>query len=452
MNDFADYKSERRSMSKQNRTRAITALTGGVCLILLAITVRVGAARQQGIAAASPAASKSAAVLAATDEVLKETSQVRQLSILRPVKSGAQSREEIRQYITTNLTEENSPQRLHASEVEMKKLGLVPPTFDLRGFLVKVLTEQVAGYYNAKKREFFLADWIDIDAQKPVMAHELTHALQDQHFDLTRFENWPKGESDSELAFHALVEGDATLTMTLYMSKNPARAFAFLKSLAATGTANSQEIDNAPRALRESLLFPYQQGLQWVAQVQKSGGWDGVSRAFTNLPQSSEQILHIEKYFSHEAPVKLAMPDVSKQLGSDWKRIDYDVNGEWSYYLILDQFLKSDNESKRASEGWGGDRYAVYENSRTGEAVIMQMSQWDTEQDAVEFFNAYAKRTARRYGQLQTVPSKESQEMVRQWTTGEGTVFLERRGNRVVVIEGVSDASRIPALRSKLWS
>jgi heme-degrading monooxygenase HmoA len=189
-----------------------------------------------------------------------------------------------------------------------------------------------------------------------------------------------------------------------------------------------------------------------VAQVQKSRGWDGVSRAFTNLPQSSEQILHIEKYFSHEAPVKLAVPDVSKQLGSDWKRIDYDVNGEWSYYLILDQFLKSDNESKRASEGWGGDRYAVYENSRTGEAVIMQMSQWDSEQDAIEFFNAYAKRTARRYGQLQTVPSSESQELVRQWTTGEGTVLLERRGNRVVVIEGVSDASRIPSLRSKLWS
>jgi hypothetical protein len=439
-------------MSKRKRTLTVTALSGGLCLILLVVNVGVGAAYQQGIAAASPAASKSAAVVAATNEVLKETSQVRQLSILRPVKSGAQSREEIQRYVTSNLDEENSPERLHASEIEMKKLGLVPSSFDLRGFIVRVLTEQVAGYYNAKKREFFLADWIDIDAQKPVMAHELTHALQDQHFDLRRFENWPKGESDSELAFHALVEGDATLTMTLYMSKDPARAFAFLKSLAATGSANSQEIDNAPRALRESLLFPYQQGLQWVAQVQKRGGWDGVSHAFTDLPQSSEQILHVEKYFRHEAPVKLVVADASKQLGPDWKRIDYDVNGEWSYYLILDQFLKSENESKRASEGWGGDRYAVYENSRTGEAVITQMSEWDSEQDAVEFFNAYAKRTARRYEQLQTVPSTESQELLREWTTREGTVLLERRGNRVGIIEGVTDATRVPLLRSKLWS
>src|SRR5437667_104243 len=156
------------------------------------------------------------------------------------------------------------------------------------------------------------------------------------------------------------IEGDATLTMALYVANNPLRALLFLKSLGSTGMA-SQELDKAPRALRETLLFPYQQGTNWTRSLYKQAGWDRVSKAFTELPQSTEQILHPEKYFAHEAPVKVNLPDVHGLLGSKWKRIDYDVSGEWSYYLILDQFLNSQAESRRAAAGWGGDRYEIYE-------------------------------------------------------------------------------------------
>jgi hypothetical protein len=94
-----------------------------------------------------------------------------------------------------NLDDEITPADMHASEVTLKKLGLAPPDFQYRAFMIRLLTEQVAGYYEPKTRQFYLADWIDIDGQKPIMAHELTHALQDQHFNLRRFDHWPKGDS-----------------------------------------------------------------------------------------------------------------------------------------------------------------------------------------------------------------------------------------------------------------
>src|SRR5205807_2586027 len=254
-----------------------------------------------------------------TQEVLKETSDVRQLTILRPVQSSTQSRAEIERAVIKNLDEDTSPGDLHASEAMLKKLGLAPPDFQYRALMIRLLTEQVAGYYEPKTQQFHLADWIDIDGQKPIMAHELTHALQDQHFNLRRFEHWPKGDSDSELAAHALIEGDATLAMALYVASNPFRALAFLKSMGANGIA-TEELDKAPRALRETLLFPYQEGLNWTRVVYKEGGWKSVSDAFAALPQSTEQILHPEKYFAHEAPVKVTLPDVTSLLNGRGKR------------------------------------------------------------------------------------------------------------------------------------
>src|SRR6185369_6064486 len=341
-------------------TRLIALL--GVLGLLSASILSQGRATaprtQRAEVAAGP--SRNAAIVAATDAVLKETSELRELSILKAVKSGAQSRTEIEHMIIKNLDEENTPAESHAAEAVLKAFGLVPPEFDYRAFLIKLLTEQVAGYYDPKVQQFFLADWIELEAQKPVMAHELTHALQDQHFNLRRFEKWPKGDSDAELAAHALIEGDATLAMTLYLAKHPLVALAFIKSLGADGLA-SEQFKQAPRAIRESLMFPYEQGSEWATQLYKREGWELVSKAFSKLPQSSEQILHADKYFSGEAPVKLTLPDLKGSLGLGWKMIDSDVNGEFGLYLILDQFLNAAEESKEAAAGWAGDRCVVYE-------------------------------------------------------------------------------------------
>jgi hypothetical protein len=431
---------------------SVLVIALGICL--LAIAPPQFAFTQEP---ATTAAARNAALVAATDEVLKETSTLRQLAVIRPVQSSTQSRAEIERAVVKNLDEDISATDLHAAEVTLKKLGLAPPDFQYRALMIRLLTEQVAGYYEPKTRQFHLADWIDVEGQKAVMAHELTHALQDQHFDLRRFEHWPKGESDSELAAHALIEGDATLAMVMYVSSDLMRARNFLKSLSAMGV-DTKELDQAPRVIRESLLFPYQEGLNWTRALYKEGGWAKVSQAFTTLPQSTEQIMHPEKYLAHEAPVKVTLPDLTSLLNEGsrmksvppvpaggsktpvtWKRIASDVNGEWGTYLQLDQFLKSPTESHRAAAGWAGDRYAVYESS-TGQVVFVSVSTWDTEDDAREFYDAYVKRTELRNPGIEAMNSavdQQKQALMKRFRTSEGTVVIELRGARVMTIEGL---------------
>jgi hypothetical protein len=454
---LADYKSESLKMSKQIIRPVVLIIV--LCLLgtALVLAVSAGAPTEPQRASAASSAARDAAIVATTVAVLRETSEIRKLEILRPVKSGAQSRTEIERMVIRNLDEQTTPAEMHATELALRKLGLAPPDFQYRSFIIKLLTEQVAGYYDTKARQFYLADWIELEGQKPVMAHELTHALQDQHFNLARFEKWPKGDSDAEMAAHALIEGDATLAMTLYMAKNPLVALAFMRSLGTTQNS-SEQFKQAPRALRESLVFPYEQGSEWATRLYRRGGWASVSDAFQKLPLSTEQILHPEKYFSYEAPVKVTLPDVKSVLGPGWKRIDYDVNGEWSYYLILDQFLNASAESKRAAAGWAGDRYEVYEGSTSGDTFIAQLSVWDTEEDAREFFDAYAKRTLRRYpgatasenkaGPTDAQPAKNEIQTLK---TKEHGVLLELRGNRVLIAEGIPDNVELKTLAKALW-
>ncbi|HEV7472906.1 MAG TPA: hypothetical protein VGN90_02585 [Pyrinomonadaceae bacterium] len=470
------------------------------------------------------AVTRNAAIVATTAEVLKQTSEIRELPILRPVKSGAESRADIERMLIKNLNEQMTAAEMHATEVSLRKFGLAPVDFEYRPFIIKLLTEQVAGYYDPKAQEFHLADWLELETQKPVMAHELTHALQDQHFNLRRFEKWPHGDSDAELAAHALVEGDATLAMTFYMLKHPLEALAFNRSLSAG--ISTEQYNQAPRAMRESLIFPYLQGSEWATQVYKRGGWKMVSDAYTRLPLSSEQILHAEKYFKYEKPIKVELPDLTNLLNgrveptanskqqtanskdeltrgeptsagtagvspapvakassrrsttrlsttnhppptahrplpaAGWRRIDSDVNGEWSYYLVLDQFLNSPAESKRAAAGWGGDRYAVYEEPKSGQVFLAQLSVWDTETDAREFFEAYVKRTELRYSGATELGSSDSKLDPRNaapgtrtsysWTTDEGNVLIELRGVRVVILEGVPESVDSNALLKSL--
>ena len=480
-------------MSK--RINRLLALFFVLALAIATLLVKQAAGVSAQRATVAGSSARNAAIVAATVEVLKETSEIRELAILRPVKSGAQSRSEIERMLIKNLNDQMTPAEMHATELSLRKFGLASADFDYRSFMIKLLTEQVAGYYDAKAKEFYLADWLELEGQKPVMAHELTHALQDQHFNLRRFEKWPHDDSDAELAAHALIEGDATVAMMAYMAQNPLVALAFSRSLT-TGVATEQ-YDQAPRSMRESLIFPYLQGSEWVRQLYRKGGWTMVSNAFTRLPLSTEQVLHPEKYFNYERPIKIVLPDLTNLLNASnqqtangkqqtagniqrpivggqrsagtagvppastrprvsrdkvstrpslptaaWHRIESDVNGEWTYYLILDQFLGAPVESKRAAAGWAGDRYALYEGPNS-QVFLAQLAAWDTEIDAREFFDAYVTRTELRYPRAKRLEPANSvtpsSELEMSWQTSEGLVTIELRGLRVVILEGVPE-------------
>lgn len=418
--------------------------------VLIAINTALVAqqpARKTPGSKADPATIKAEAaeIVAATNEILEEVSLLRNLKILSPVKSGLKSRSEIEQEIIRGFEETSTPEEIEHTNKALIAYGLVPKDFRYREFMIKLMTEQVAGFYRPKSKELFIADWNDLGQQKPVMVHELAHALQDQHFNLRRFEKWPNGDGDRETAIHALIEGDATAVMYNYQLKPmgyditrlPAISNGAEQSLAQAKRDKQLVFLSAPAALRESLLFPYLYGATFVQEMMKKRGWEGVSAAFTDLPQSTEQILHYDKYASKEAPVKVILPDVSKLLGTGWKRIDTDVNGEFGYFVILSEFIGRKN-AKEAAAGWGGDQSTLYENAN-GQLLLIHLSHWDSAKEADEFFRAYSDRTLKRYPQIKPL-SKGEQD--RDYETADGEVHIQLRDQSVLVVEGLPSYMR----------
>lgn len=432
--------------------RTVTGLVLFLLIVIHTALVAQQPARKTPGPKADAAATKTRAeeVVAATSEILEEVSKLRGLKPLTPVKSGTKSRAEIEQEIIRGFEETTTPEEIAAANKALIAYGLAPKDFRYREFMIKLMTEQVAGFYRPKSKELFIADWNDLEQQKPVMVHELQHALQDQHFNLRRFEKWPSGDSDREAAIHALIEGDATALMYAHQLKGMGMDISKLPPISSFSDQSLAQAERdkqavflaAPASLRESLIFPYVYGATFVQEMLKKRGWDGVSQAFTDLPQSTEQILHFDKYAAKEMPVKVELPDISKLLGTDWKRIDADVNGEFGYFLILSEFIGK-KEARAAAAGWGGDQSTLYENAKTGQLLLAHLSQWDTAKDAAEFFRAYAERTRKRYPQARTA-TKTDTECAFQTPDGESVIQL--REQAVLVIEG------FPANQSAEWT
>jgi hypothetical protein len=430
--------------------------TALVALILaLALFAGVtGSAALQGPASITRPESPS---LNATDSVLQSVSRLRGLEIKRPVKSGLKTKDEIEQAVIRDLDEETSPEEFAATTKTLTKLGLVPKGFQLRDYIVKLLREQVAGFYEPKSQEFFLAAWLPISEQKTVMAHELMHALQDQHFNLRRFERWPKGDSDAEMAGHALVEGEATIVMYQYTAEKDHLDFDVtrMESLTTKMLEQSDDMDparypvlsNAPAVLREGLQFPYIYGIGFVQEVLKRRSWKGVNQSYAALPASTEQIIHPERFLLRDEPVRIKIADLQPALGPNWRKVDTDVNGEFGYQILLGEFIEK-REARLAAEGWGGDCYELYEETGTGALLLAQYTTWDRASDAKEFFDLYSKRIEKRYnvsapGDLSARP--------RVYETDEGLVSIELRDKDVVVIEGAASRADLTRLSNRLW-
>jgi len=438
-----------------------------VSLALVLFGASVNGARQGASSITKP----DLAALNSTEEILKVVSRLRALDIKQSVKSSFKTKDEIEQSVIHDLDENTPPEEFEASQKTLAKLGLISKDFHLRDYVVKLLREQVAGYYEPKTKEFYLAAWLPIADQKRVVAHELVHALQDQHFNLRRFEGWPKGDSDAELAAHALVEGEATLVMIEYdfelqgMKLDAAKIGALTNNLVDQDSDNDAKsypvLANAPNVLKENLQFPYLYGARFVGAVLKNSSWPALDASYAHLPASTEQIMHPERFLDRDDPVKIELSDLSGALGRDWKKADADVNGEFGYLVALAEFIPK-RAALKAASGWGGDRYALYENKLTGGIVLAQYTTWDTDTDAREFFEAYVERTEKRYKLSGTkAPSRpvgaaklaqsEFPAPPQVYETNEGLASVELRGRDVVMIEGVQMRDQLSRVSELMW-
>lgn len=421
------------------------------------------------------------------DEILQFASEDTGLPIKRKVKRRLTKRDEVQAYIEKSLREDKDAQRLERSSAVLKKFGLLPRNFNLSTFLVQMLREQVAGYYDPKTSSINLLNWLDQDEQKPVLAHELTHALQDQSFGLEKFMKSPE-ENDSakrpkspsvddirtdeqSSARQAVVEGQAmvvlldyTLAPTGKSLLNSPQIVEALKQGMLVGSADSPAFRDAPIFLKEELTFPYRFGLDFTAALLKAGGKQlAYAGAFTNPPKTTREIMEPQTYLKHETLEPLKIIDMQKDF-KDYDAFDIGAMGEFDVDILVEQYGGRD-ESDALYPAWRGGYYFAgkLKADKNAPIVISYVSRWSEASKAAEFAAVYAKSLAKRYDKRQALdangkieadaPPPESWRTLRglhAWLTEEGVVTIDVRGDTVMVSEGL-DAATTERATDDLW-
>lgn len=347
--------------------------------------------------AAAPAPSAAAADGSAYRQLEAVVARIRGLEPTQEVALRFMSQQELHRYFADAFDREYSPEERQRDQQLLVTLGLLDPSQDLTALMLDLLSEQVIGFYDEETRAMYLIGDVvqPTAASKVTFVHEFTHALQDEHFGLHQLNPPDSDNDDRSAAIQALVEGDATLVMFLYLRNelSPAERREYARSQLA---GDSGSLDRAPLVLREELLFPYQAGLRFVQSLERQGGFAAVDAAFRDPPQSTEQVLHPEKYRAREAPVQVELPDLAAALGGGWRQTVANVLGELDLRILVEQFTDS-ALAERAAAGWGGDRYALLQ-SDDGRAAVVVKTVWDTPLDAQEFFDAYQLALRNRYG------------------------------------------------------
>jgi hypothetical protein len=316
--------------------------------------------------------------------------QLRGLTRRTPVARTILTEDQLKALITASFEKSNPPAFVAANEQLEKALGLFPADASLKDLEVQLLSSQVAGLYDPDTKAMDVVSKTGTigPIEQITYAHEFDHALQDQSFGLAKLGLDDTSNSDRALARLSLPEGDATLLMTLWAETNMTPGQLLLLAQQANDPTQTAILAAMPDDLKETLLFPYESGLSWVSGLQTSGGWAAVNAAYAKPPDSTEQILHPDKWASHEAPIAVTIPaDLPSRLGAGWTMPLTDTLGELQLRIWLEQVGKlSASLAEPAAAGWGGDRVALVQKGSTfGIAII---TKWDTGPDAVEFSTA----------------------------------------------------------------
>jgi len=368
---------------------------------------------------------------AAIDEVERQVSLVRSLKPRVTVPSEFLTRAEMVDYVRQ---EYNSSREASLQELALyRALGLIQPGVQVDAeTTVRWIASNIAGFYDSKtKRLHVISDLENMGVdEKIVLAHEYTHALQDQQFDLDRYQSRIlRDTTDTRLAMTSVYEGDATTVMSLYLYGNTTQSD--WDYLAYRAAFNSQTVITATGVstrVSEISYFPYAQGAQFIIALMLDGkGWAEVNHAYAEPPQSTSQVLHPSRYLTRQAtPVPLSLPDLSLTLGKEFTpTIKSDTLGEFITSVHLDEFLHNPERAAQAADGWEGDSFSLWQASDDRQAFAWQIA-WDTPRDVGEFFDAYTDLLRKRVGPDVTT---EREEADLHWYFGEGGSGLIRRTN-----------------------
>ncbi len=352
-----------------------------VTLVLLAILVGAGFAFDSE-EPPEPAAPPAPAVPIATLE--RRVEQIRDLRFKTLPQPEEVSPKQAQREGLEDFDRSYPPAQRRADEEVLKLLGLLEPDVDLRGVSASIFGEGVAGYYdprNGRLRVVEGAQTANRVLNEITLAHELTHALEDQRLGLDLEET--SGSDDRALAYLGLVEGSATAVMFTYAEQH----FSAEQTLGGLLSSLGQDTGDLPPFIEAQLVFPYIQGMEFVQRLHEAGGWGVVNAAYRfRPPASSEQVIHPDKYLQVEQPERVTV-DARAALGDGWRRLAAGTWGEWATGELL--------ANPDAAEGWGGDRYELWQRGsgecaapcRDRDALVMRW-RWDTRADAERFEEA----------------------------------------------------------------
>lgn len=393
--------------ARSSLRRPLTAILLGLAVgMTVAIVLLAAIARSASDLALSPSLSPVTASPTATRSPTPEPSailarriaeveaQVPPIRGLRPtadVPTRVIDRERLKTELRAAFAQEGLDEQYRTVGDLYEHLGLLPDDTDLEQVVLEVTGAGVIGVYFPDRKEMVVVEsgaGLDPTARM-TLAHEFTHALQDQHFGLEGLDIEDPTQSDRGIARLALVEGDATQLMIEWASAH-LTPLELLSVVAGSLTPEQQRIlDETPPAVSRQMLFPYVEGQLFVADLKQRGGWRAIDEAYTKPPDSTEQILHPEAFAARERPIAVRLPAVGAALGEGWSNVLEDTMGELTSQIWLDlATASSDPETTpsavRAAAGWGGDRIASYEGPGGAWAVAWQTA-WDSARDAAEF-------------------------------------------------------------------
>jgi hypothetical protein len=455
-------------------------LIGGITASLLAQAP--ARAQQQKTAPPTPTAPQDEKIspqeaeelFRSVDQILRFASKDTGFPIKHEVKRRLIDRNEVASYVEKHTTEDEDAKRLRRSELVLKKFGLLPRDFDLGTFLVALLREQVAGYYDPKTKTVNLLDWVDAEQQKPVLAHELTHALQDQSFNLQKY--MKPGDADLEkkkevtaadiendeigTARQAVVEGQAMAVLINYMlapmgqSLKDSRAVVdALKEGMMAGTADSPQFQKAPIYMKEALTFPYRYGIDFVADLLTAGGKEkAYAGLFLEPPRTTRQIMQPQTYLSGEHLESMRLPDF-KQVFKNYERFDVGAVGEFDVAVLIDQYAGVEASHALYPHWRGGYYYAAHpKNDPSAPLSLLYVSRWSNAEKSAQFAAIYAKYLGKRYRQsrevveagkspLDDLESLETLTGKHTWVTEDGPVVIAVVGDTVLITESLDQAT-----------
>jgi hypothetical protein len=372
----------------------------------------------------------SAADPAVVERIKAGVAALRGLSFKAAVPVEVKSREEMIRSFEQDIVEEYGEDGLPKLSLAYGKLGLLPENVDLKKALLKFYDAEVVAYYDPRTKKLAMPDRAagageDVPV---VLAHELTHALQDQHFPV--LEKLIHGsDDDSDLALRAVVEGDATLSGYGYIGMDRAALVAIGQKFEAEMRQSMPALADVPEVVVEEMLFPYYRGTAFVSRILEEHGWRGVDALYAAPPLSTEQVLHPEKYLTApDPPTEVVLTGLGALFSDDWKELEKNVLGELMVRVLFERYLSKD-EARTAADGWDGDRFVAY--ARGDAVAFVWASIWDSETDAEEFLSAYRRLHEKKY------PG-----------TAAAKTYSERRDLKVLIVEGLETTA--PAL-AELW-